>query len=251
MQDDINNSSPFSPGRPVAGRLVSTRPTSLNGVRAWYERQNVAMQVSIAVVVVFVPLLSFLLVITSLNGHTDTTAPQSISSLDALTTPVVPTPTPTVVPTPTPVPATPTPLPDTITNPWGYDFASPGSFITAPPANFCGYFACITNFRNGQGYVVECQDGAFSLTGGVAGSCADHKGDLRALYFHPAPPPPPPPTPTPVPPTPTPVPTDTPTPVPTDTPVATSTVLTTRQIKQTETAATAAANPINSLLPNQ
>lgn len=254
MQDDINNSSPFSPGRPVAGRLVSTRPNSLRGIRAWYERQNVAMQVSIAIVVVFIPLLTFLLAITSLGGHTDTTtSTQSLTTLDALTTPVAQTPTPTDVPTPTPIPATPTPLPDSIANPWGYDFAAPGTFITAPPANFCIYFSCITNFRNGQGYVVECHDGAFSLTGGVTGSCADHNGDLRPLYFHPAPPPPtptpvppPPPTPTPIPPTPTAVPTDTPTPVPTDPPTPT---LTSKQMKQTATAATQQALPTTVLTP--
>jgi hypothetical protein len=206
MQDDMNNPPPFFSGRPVAGRLVSTRLSSFGSARAWYEKQNIAVQVCIAIVVVFIPLITFLLAITSFSGHTDTAAPQSLTSLDALTTPVVPTPTPTVMPTPTStlVAQTATPLPDSISNPWGYDFAA-GSFITSPPANFCIYFSCITNFRNGQGYVVECQDGAFSLTGGVAGSCADHKGDLRPLYFHLAPP-------TPVPPTAVPVPTATPIP---------------------------------------
>ena len=247
MQDNMNNPPQFSPGRPVAGRLISSRPSRIGGLRAWYERQNVAMQVGVAVVVVFIPLLTFLLAITSFSGHTEATSPQTLTSLDALTTPVVPSPVPTsaptVVVTPTPLPQTPTPLPNSIPNPWGYDFAA-GNYITLPPANFCIYFSCITNFRAGQGYVIECNDGAFSLTGGVAGSCADHKGDFRALYFHPAPtptpPPPPAPTPTPAPaptPTPTPVPTDTPTPTPTDTPTPTPDVAATTAAKQATAAA--------------
>lgn len=225
MQDNINDPSHIFSGRPVAGRLVSTRPSRIGGIRSWYEKQNVAIQVSVAIVAIFIPLLTFLLAITSLSGRAQTTQPQSFNTLDSLATPVIPTSAPAVTPTvgvtPTQVPATPTPLPNSIANPWGYDF-TPGSFITAPPLNFCTYFSCIANFRGGQGYVVECQDSAFSLTGGVAGSCADHKGDLRPLYFHPAAPPPAPvptPTPKPIPPTPTPVP-PTPTPVPpTPTPV--------------------------------
>jgi hypothetical protein len=107
-------------------------------------------------------------------------------------------------------------------NPWGYDFTS-GRVITAPPSAFCRYFACIANFPQGRGYVVECRDLRYSRSGGIRGACSSHRGVYRPLYNHagisPAPTPPAA-TPIPPPPTPTPVPTFVPaTPVPTLTPV--------------------------------
>lgn len=59
-------------------------------------------------------------------------------------------------------------------NPWGYDF-NPGNLITNPPANFCHYFNCIPTFHAPDdpdgGYIVECQDGTYSQSGGESGSC--------------------------------------------------------------------------------
>lgn len=107
-----------------------------------------------------------------------------------------PKPTPTATPTPTDTPAptdTPTPDPtDTPTpaqttgvngNPWGYDFV-PGNYILQPPAEFCSYFSCIKSFWGGSGYVVECNDGMYSRSGGRTGSCSLHKGEMRPLYSH-------------------------------------------------------------------
>lgn len=68
-------------------------------------------------------------------------------------------------------------------NPWGYNF-TPGHVITHPPAAFCRYFKCINNFWHGRGYVMECHDGMYSLSGGVRGSCSYHKGNWRTLYSH-------------------------------------------------------------------
>ena len=111
---------------------------------------------------------------------------------------VSPTPVPTVLPatatprpeTPAPrtqAPATPTPRPPAVqslcgapTNPWGYNFCG-GPVIAAPPANFCTYFACIANFWNGRGYVMQCRDATFSKSGGISGSCSSHGGNSRAL----------------------------------------------------------------------
>jgi hypothetical protein len=107
----------------------------------------------------------------------------------------IPTPTPTLVTTPTPVlptpaPTTPTPVAtsaptpaDTCgapANPWNYGFCS-GNYIYSPPATFCNYFNCISSFSNGHGYVVECQDTTYSLSGGVSGACSHHSGVMRAL----------------------------------------------------------------------
>ncbi len=106
-------------------------------------------------------------------------------------------PQPTDTPTPTPKPqpthqATPKPTPKPTqppacqavnNNPWCYNF-SPGNLIINPPGNFCSYFNCIASFWNGSGFVNECQDGSYSLSGGHSGDCSHHGGELRPLYSH-------------------------------------------------------------------
>lgn len=93
-----------------------------------------------------------------------------------------PTPIPSKAPTKPPAP-TKTPCASPC-NPWGYNFTPPGNLIYSPPSNFCSYFACIANFPNGKGYVMECQDAKFSKSGGISGSCSQHGGNLRPLYSH-------------------------------------------------------------------
>ncbi len=104
----------------------------------------------------------------------------------------VPTPPPTAAPTVAPAapqqqppPPPPPPAPKNLcgapSNPWGYNFCG-GATITSPPGDFCQYFNCIGNFWNGRGYVIECNDGAYSKSGGIRGSCSYHQGDLRPLY---------------------------------------------------------------------
>ena len=63
-------------------------------------------------------------------------------------------------------------------NPWGYNFCG-GSFIYSPPVGFCTYFVCIATFSSGRGYVMQCKDGAYSLSGGIQGSCSQHLGNSR------------------------------------------------------------------------
>lgn len=97
-----------------------------------------------------------------------------------------PVPTATATPAPTKTPAPPPPPPTSTGvngNPWGYNF-TPGNVITNPPGGFCSYFNCIASFWNGNGYVEECQDGMYSLSGGISGSCSRHGGDWRPLYSH-------------------------------------------------------------------
>jgi hypothetical protein len=66
-------------------------------------------------------------------------------------------------------------------NPWHYNFCG-GSLITAPASAVCTYFACIPNFRNGVGYMVECNDGMYSMSGGRQGACSYHGGERRPVY---------------------------------------------------------------------
>ncbi len=68
-------------------------------------------------------------------------------------------------------------------NPWGFNFHL-GKHIFNPPADFCSVFSCIANFLNGKGYVVECRDARYSLSGGRRGVCSHHHGRWRALYVH-------------------------------------------------------------------
>ncbi len=65
-------------------------------------------------------------------------------------------------------------------NPWSFTFCG-GGLITHPPSDFCRYFACIANFSHGTGYVEQCGDGKFSLSGGQPGACSYHDGESRPL----------------------------------------------------------------------
>ncbi len=75
-------------------------------------------------------------------------------------------------------------------NPYGYTFCSDagGTTITNPPSDFCSNLPCIGSapdhdtFWAGRGHVIECQDGDFSKSGGIQGSCSSHGGNNRTLY---------------------------------------------------------------------
>jgi hypothetical protein len=67
-------------------------------------------------------------------------------------------------------------------NPWGYNFCGRGSMISSPAADVCSYFDCIASFYNGTGYMAECNDGTYSMSGGRQGACSHHSGESRAVY---------------------------------------------------------------------
>lgn len=103
-----------------------------------------------------------------------------------------PAPVATTRPTAAPVRPTQAPPPPANTcgapaNPWGYNFCGAG-VIYSPPSSFCSYFNCIKSFWTedipGDGYVMQCQDGMFSLSGGESGSCSSHGGNMRPLNSH-------------------------------------------------------------------
>src|SRR5712691_7370949 len=68
-------------------------------------------------------------------------------------------------------------------NPWGYNF-NPGNNIYDPPTDFDKYFNTINYFDKGKGYVVQCNDGMYSKSGGIRGSCSHHHGEGSPLYSH-------------------------------------------------------------------
>lgn len=45
-----------------------------------------------------------------------------------------------------------------------------------PPADFCSVVSCVSDFFSGNGYVVRCNDGVYSKSGGIQGACSQHGG---------------------------------------------------------------------------
>jgi hypothetical protein len=66
-------------------------------------------------------------------------------------------------------------------NPYGYNLCGRGNLVTSPPADICTYFNCIGNFDNGRGYMVECGDGTYSMSGGIPDACAYHSGEATPV----------------------------------------------------------------------
>jgi hypothetical protein len=81
---------------------------------------------------------------------------------------------------PAPPPASPptsTPTLDTTTSitPTS-DPTPPPPTATPAPAGFCDTHACIPSFASGHGTIVQCNDGLWSQSGGIAGACSGHGG---------------------------------------------------------------------------
>lgn len=98
-------------------------------------------------------------------------------------TPASPSPIPSPSPSPTPTPVT-APVVNVCgapANPWNYNYCG-GNLIASPAADICQYFACISSFWNGTGYVVQCVDGKLSKSGGRTGVCSQHGGFRQNLY---------------------------------------------------------------------
>lgn len=120
---------------------------------------------------------------------TPTAAPTPVPTPEPTAPPpssLQPIPVSTVAPTPRPTPPPPTPAPQNLcgapSNPWSYNFCGGSGRITSPPASFCNYFNCIPSFwQQTNGYVEECNDGTYSHSGGVKGSCSSHGGNQRPL----------------------------------------------------------------------
>lgn len=128
--------------------------------------------------------------IVAIPSDTPTTIVQAILPTDTPTATPTTKPTPKPTPTPTQLVVRPTPTQSHTGvngNPWGYDF-NPGRYIDYPPSGFCSYFNCISTFYEsddpGDGYIIECQDGTYSQSGGERGACSSHGGELRPLYSH-------------------------------------------------------------------
>ncbi|BEP14824.1 hypothetical protein acdb102_31350 [Acidothermaceae bacterium B102] len=114
---------------------------------------------------------------------TTTQPPAAIPPVGVPTTPPPTTTPPTTVP---PVTAPPTTAPPAVdlcgapANPIGYNFCG-GTPVTSPNPSVCSYFPCIASFWSGSGYMAECADGNYSMSGGLQGACSRHGGELRPV----------------------------------------------------------------------
>jgi hypothetical protein len=90
--------------------------------------------------------------------------------------------TPVPVPKPTPKPAAVTSTCGAPANPFGLNLCGNGQLVYSAPAGVCGYFQCIASFTSGKGYMVECRDGEYSMSGGRTGVCSDHGGASQPVY---------------------------------------------------------------------
>ncbi len=61
-----------------------------------------------------------------------------------------------------------------------YEAGTAPSYFASPPSvasgDFCSTHACIDNFDEGNGYVVQCADGTWTQSGGIQGACSHHGG---------------------------------------------------------------------------
>lgn len=53
----------------------------------------------------------------------------------------------------------------------------PPADLSYPPPDFCSTHICIANFYNGRGTAVQCNDGEWSMSGGLRGACSYHGGE--------------------------------------------------------------------------
>ncbi|ADD40099.1 hypothetical protein [Stackebrandtia nassauensis] len=67
-------------------------------------------------------------------------------------------------------------------NPYGYNYCGTGGVVHDPPGDICFYFECIDYFDEGKGYMVACDDGMVSMSGGRSGACSYHGGVGRTVY---------------------------------------------------------------------
>jgi hypothetical protein len=173
------------------------RPAVVNPITRLSIRDKVWLSVGVLFGIVYI----FSALVTIHAGAQQTSATQDVSATITSSSPTTSTPTQTTTilnppsistgkqpqtATPTPIPFNPLPTacPGVNCNPWGYNFI-PGNLIYNPPAGFCNYFACVTNFyKPHPGYIIECNDGLYTQSGGLRGACLPHGGVLRPLYAH-------------------------------------------------------------------
>ena len=57
-----------------------------------------------------------------------------------------------------------------------------GSRIQAPAADVCSYLACVADFWQGEGHMIQCGDGTVGMVGGRTGTCPQSQGRKQPVY---------------------------------------------------------------------
>lgn len=199
-QPVFNDYSPTPSPTPVLRSL--SRPSVWN----WYRQRTPLGKIGygcLSLIVILIACSIFGYLASAIGGRNSAAIESQISTptITQAIQPQAATPKPTVTLTPTPT-FTPTielqqqiptqsPVPPmqicngTLVDGMCYSFdPTGGALVYSPAPDFCGSFSCIANFPNGRGYVIECNDGMFSKTGGISTSCNHHKGNMRPIYQH-------------------------------------------------------------------
>ena len=157
-------------------------PESPSGFRNWFRTRSRKTKLGLGCGTIIAALLLCICAATVYGSSTLGTRVTPTPTTGHVAIQNTPTNTPTLPPTPTP-----TACQAVNNNPWCYNF-NPGNLIYYPPSGFCTYFACIPTFVEpddpGDGYIVQCNDGKFSQSGGESGACSHHGGVSRPLYSH-------------------------------------------------------------------
>ncbi len=66
-------------------------------------------------------------------------------------------------------------------NPFGYNLCGRGRPVTHPAQTACSYFRCDAGFGAGKGFMVECRDTTYSMSGDWRTACSAHQGVLRVV----------------------------------------------------------------------
>lgn len=82
----------------------------------------------------------------------------------------------------------PAPRPSTCgapSNPYGFSFCAGVIVLWADlPGDICLYFRCTPTFWTGEGYLVQCHNGRYSMTGGLTNACSGYGGAWRRVHRH-------------------------------------------------------------------
>lgn len=186
-------------------------PWMQNTVWPWYKGQSRRTQIIVGCVtgVLLISCCAFGAANSNANTNTDTTNQQAStggSSTNASPSGTTSQPTATHVaatatanphPTVAPVATQPVSHPPTATtppapkypainsNPWDYTFTNTGHLLYQPVGSFCssGYFTCVSTFwKDTKGFVIQCNNGRYSHSGGVQGECSRDGGPGNPVY---------------------------------------------------------------------
>jgi hypothetical protein len=141
----------------------------------------------VAIALTVVSALSLLVLIGAVLSDRGSSGPVGSASLLASPAASDVAPSRDVTEPPVPVQPSQPPSPSSVplcgapVNPFGYSFCG-STVITNPDPLVCSYFDCDGSFWRDGGWMTQCRDGAFSMSGGRVDACSGHGGPARLVY---------------------------------------------------------------------